>query len=102
MASKSVAVPVRFDLLTLILIGGVVFSAAWSIAAADWMPRLDLLSSTVLAGLLMGTLLATRRWRSVKTHIVALLYGVIFVTFVVLSQLPDPDYGWSWLDTVRQ
>ncbi len=102
MTSKSVAAPVRFDLLTLILIGGVVFSAAWSIAAADWMPRLDLLSSTVLAGLLMGTLLATRRWRSVKTHIVALLYGVIFVTFVVLSQLPDPVYGWSWLDTVRQ
>ena len=102
MASKSVAVPVRFDLLTLLLIGGVVFSAAWSIAAADWMPRLDLLSSTVLAGLLIGTLLATRRWRSVKTHLVALSYGAIFVTFVVLSQMPDPVYGWSWLDTVRQ
>ena len=89
------------DRLALILIGSVVFSAAWSIAAADWMPRLDLLGLTVVAALAFGTLVVSRPWRAAVAHLVMTAYGVICVTLIVFAQLPDKVYGWTALDTLR-
>ncbi|MBP7687754.1 MAG: transglutaminase domain-containing protein [Thermoflexales bacterium] len=89
------------DRLVLILIGGVVFSAAWSIASAEWMPRLDLLGLTVVAGLALGTIVVARPWRTSVAHTIMILYGVIWVTLMALDQMPDKVYGWTSLDTLR-
>ena len=89
------------DRLALILIGVAVFSSAWSVASAEWMPRLDLLGNVALIGLLLGTVIATRRWRSRTAHGVMLLYGVAVVMLITLDQMPDKIYGWTWLDTLR-
>ncbi|MFN8595685.1 MAG: transglutaminase domain-containing protein [Anaerolineae bacterium] len=89
------------DRLALILIGCVVFSAAWSIAAADWMPRLDLLGNTVVVAIVLGTLIVTRPWRAAFAHMVMIAYGAIWVTLIVLDQMPDKVYGWTGLDTLR-
>ena len=95
------APPSRPDRLVLLLIGAVVFSAASSIALAEWMPRLDLLGNTVIASLLLGTLIATRPWRGRVAHVVMLLYGVVWTCLIVLDQMPDKVYGWTSLDTLR-
>lgn len=89
------------DRLALILISCVVFSAAWSIAAADWMPRLDLLGNTVVVAIALGTLIAARSWRSSIGHLVMMAYGAVWVTLIVLDQMPDKVYGWGSLDTLR-
>ena len=89
------------DRLALILIGSVVFSAAWSLAAADWMPRLDLLGLTVVAAIGLGTIVVSRAWRPAVAHLVMILYGVVWVTLIVLDQMPDKIYGWTALDTLR-
>ncbi|HZY42656.1 MAG TPA: hypothetical protein VFF59_11730, partial [Anaerolineae bacterium] len=89
------------DRLALILIGSVVFSAAWSIAAAEWMPRLDLLGLTVVAAIALGTLVVSHSWRAAVAHLVMTAYGAIWVTLIVLAQLPDKVYGWTALDTLR-
>jgi transglutaminase-like putative cysteine protease len=89
------------DRLALLLIGSVVLSAAWSIAAAEWMPRLDRLGLTVVAAIALGTLVASRPWRAALAHLVMALYGAIWVTSIVLAQLPDKVYGWTALDTLR-
>ncbi|MBI5563631.1 MAG: DUF4129 domain-containing protein [Chloroflexi bacterium] len=89
------------DRLALVLIGSVVFSAAWSIASAEWMPRLDLLGLTVVAALTLGTIVVSRPWRARVAHVSMILYGVIWVTLIALDQMPDKVYGWTALDTLR-
>jgi len=89
------------DRLALILIGSVVFSAAWSIASAEWMPRLDLLGLTVVVALVLGTIVVARPWRARIAHVIMILYGVIWVTLIALDQMPDKVYGWTALDTLR-
>ena len=101
MITKAVKPRPKVDRLALLLIIGVVSSAAWSIAAADWMPRLDLLGMTVVASILLGTLIATRPWRARTAHLIMLLYGVAWVMLIVLDQLPDKVFGWTGLDTLR-
>jgi transglutaminase-like putative cysteine protease len=93
--------PYPIDRLALILVGAAVFSAAWSVASAEWMPRLDLLGNVVVIGLLLNAVIATRRWRTRTAHIVMLLYGVAVVAWITLDQMPDKIYGWTWLDTLR-
>ncbi len=93
--------PYPIDRLALILVGAAVFSAAWSVASAEWMPRLDLLGNVVVIGLLLSAVIATRRWRTQSAHIVMLLYGVAVVAWITLDQMPDKIYGWTWLDTLR-
>ncbi|MBI5565973.1 MAG: DUF4129 domain-containing protein [Chloroflexi bacterium] len=89
------------DRLALILIGSVVFSAAWSIASAEWMPRLDLLGLTVVVALVLGTVVVSRPWRARVAHVIMLSYGVIWVTLIALDQMPDKVFGWTSLDTLR-
>ncbi len=91
----------QVDRLALLLITGVVFSAAWSIATADWMPHLDLLDTTVVVSILLSLVVVTRPWRPRTAHIVMILYGVIWVTLIVLDQMPDKVFGWTSLDTLR-
>lgn len=89
------------DRLALVLIGSVVFSAAWSIAAAEWMPRLDLLGLTAVTALILGTIIVSRPWRAGLAHLIMILYGVVWVTLIALDQMPDKVYGWTALDTLR-
>lgn len=89
------------DRVALILLIGVVGSAAWSIAAAEWMPDLDLLGLSVIVGLLFGALIATRPWRAIWAHLVMVLYGVGWVTYVSIQQMPDKVYGMTGLDSLR-
>lgn len=91
----------RVDRLALLLVIGIVGSAAWSIAAAEWMPRLDLLGVTVIAGVLLGALIVTRPWRALTAHLVMLGYGVVWVTLLALDQMPDKVFGMTALDTLR-
>lgn len=95
------AVPARIDRLVLLLLIGIVGSAAWSIAAAEWMPRLDLLGVTVIVAVLLGTLIITRPWRPLVTHLMMIGYGVIWVAWIALDQMPDKVYGMTALDTLR-
>lgn len=89
------------DRLALALISAIVFISAWSVASAEWMPRLDLLGNVALIGVLLGALIATRAWRPRTAHIVMLLYGAAIVILIVFDQMPDKIYGWTWLDTLR-
>jgi len=91
----------RFDRVAVILAGLVVFCAAASISMADWMPRLDLLEATVLVCWALSSLVAMRTWRGRTAHLCMILYGVIWVTFIVVQEMPDKVYGFTWLDSVR-
>jgi transglutaminase-like putative cysteine protease len=91
----------RFDWMAVILAGLVVFCAAASITMAEWMPQLDLLEATVLVCWGLGSLIATRTWRGRTAHFSMILYGVIWVTFIVMQDMPDKVYGFTWLDSVR-
>ena len=93
--------PYPLDRIAFVLIGVIVFSAASSIAVADWMPRLDLLSLTMVAALFIGAILATRPWRPRFSHLLTLAYGIAWVTFIAIFYMPDKVYGYTWLDTVR-
>ncbi len=95
--------PTRFQLdrIAFALIGVVVFSAAWSLAEADWMPRLDLLGLTVVVALFSGALVATRSWRPRYTHLLMLGYGIAWITLIALYYMPDKVYGYTWLDTTH-
>lgn len=91
----------RFDRVAVVLAGLVVFCAAASIAMAEWMPNLDLLPVTVLISWGLGSLIATRAWRARTAHFMMLLYGIIWVTLIAFSDMPDKVYGFTWLDTLR-
>ena len=91
----------RFDWVVVILAGLVVFCAAASIGMAEWMPSLDLLSLTVVVSWALGCLIVTRSWRARTAHVIMLLYGIIWVTVLAISDMPDKVYGFTGLDTVR-
>jgi transglutaminase-like putative cysteine protease len=83
------------------LISVIVFCVAWGIAVADWVPRLDLVGLTTVIALCLAAVIATRSWRPRVAHVVMAAYGVICITLVALSYLPDKVYGYIWLDTLR-
>jgi transglutaminase-like putative cysteine protease len=89
------------DRTAFVLIGLIAFSAAWSVAVADWMPRLDLLGLTVIVALFSSALISTRHWRPRYAHLLSLTYGLIWVIFIALIYMPDKVYGYTWLDTIR-
>ncbi len=89
------------DRVAFILIGLIVFTAAGSIAVADWMPRLDLLGLTVVVALFSGALISTRAWRPRYAHLIMVSYGVIWITYIAVSYMPDKVYGFTTLDTLR-
>jgi hypothetical protein len=91
----------QLDRIAFVLIGLIVFSAAWSVAVADWMPRLDLLGLTVLVALFSGALISTRSWRPRYAHFLSMAYGAVWITFIALTYMPDKVYGYTWLDTIR-
>ena len=93
--------PKPIDYLSFGLISVIVFSGAWGIAVADWVPRLDLVGLTTVVALCVGAVIATRPWRPRYAHLVMLGYGVVWVTLVALTYLPDKVYGFTWLDTIR-
>jgi transglutaminase-like putative cysteine protease len=89
------------DYLAFGLISVIVFGAAWGIAVADWVPRLDLVGLTTIMALCLAAVIATRSWRPRVAHVVMAAYGVVWITLVALSYLPDKVYGYTWLDTLR-
>ncbi|MBE2236237.1 MAG: transglutaminase domain-containing protein [Caldilineaceae bacterium] len=95
------AKPKPLDYLAFALISVIVFSAAWGIAVADWVPRLDLIGLTTVVALCIGALIATRPWRQRFAVAVMAAYGVLWITLVAISYIPDKVYGFTWLDTLR-
>lgn len=93
--------PHSLDYIAFALIGVIVFCAAWSIAVASWMPRLDLLGLTTVVALFIGALITTRPWRFRYATLVMLGYGFLWITLIALSYMPDKVYGYTWSDTLR-
>jgi len=93
--------PRPIDRIAFAMIGVIVFCAAWSIAVADWMPRLDLLGLTAVVALFCGALITTRPWRPRSAHLVMLSYGFLWISLIALSYMPDKVYGYAWQDTLR-
>jgi transglutaminase-like putative cysteine protease len=91
----------RFDWVVVVLAGLVVFCAAASIALADWMPSLNWLIVTVVVSWAVASVLVTRAWRGWIVHLMMTLYGVVWVTLIAISEMPDKVYGFTWLDSVR-
>ena len=91
----------RFDWVAVVLAGLVVFCAAASIGMAEWMPSLDLLAVTVLIGWGFSSVIATRTWRARTSHLLMILYGIIWVTLIAVNDMPDKVYGFTWLDSLR-
>ena len=92
---------VRFDWIAVVLAILLVFCASASIAMAEWVPNLNVLSLTVMVSGSLGAAIATSRWRPRAAHVVMLLYGIIWVTWLCISDMPDKVYGFTWLDSVR-
>jgi transglutaminase-like putative cysteine protease len=99
MSAKSQPKPL--DHLAFALISVIVFCAAWGIAVADWVPRLDLIGLTTVAALFAAGIIATRPWRPRFAHLIMLVYGVVWITLLAFSYIPDKVYGYTWLDTLR-
>jgi transglutaminase-like putative cysteine protease len=92
----------RFDWIAVVLAILIVFCASASIAMAEWVPSLDVLSLTVVVSGSLGALIATSRWRPRTAHVIMILYGIAWVTLLFISAIPDKVYGFTWLDSVRQ
>jgi transglutaminase-like putative cysteine protease len=92
----------RFDWIAVVLAILIVFCASASVAMAEWVPSLDVLSLTVVVSGSVGALIATSRWRPRTAHVIMLLYGLAWVTLLSISDMPDKVYGFTWLDSVRQ
>ncbi len=101
MPTKTTQTHLPVDGLALLLLAGIILVPAWSIFKADWMPSLDVLTTTAIISLLLGTLISTRAWRGRVAYIVMILYGIIWVTWITLDFMPDKIYGMTWLDTLR-
>jgi transglutaminase-like putative cysteine protease len=101
MPTKTPQTHLPVDRLALLLLAGIILVPAWSIFKADWMPSLDVLTTTAIVSLLLGTLISTRAWRGRVAHVVMILYGIIWITWLTLDFMPDKIYGMTWLDTLR-
>jgi transglutaminase-like putative cysteine protease len=99
--NKHSSITYRFDWVAVVLAGLVVFCAASSLAMAEWLPSLDLLTLTVIVAWALSSLIATRRWRSRTAHFVMILYGVFWVTLLGVHDMSDKVYGFTWMDSVR-
>ncbi len=93
--------PFRFDWIAVVLAILIVFCASASIALAEWVPNLDVLSLTVVVSGSLGALIATCGWRPRTAHFLMLLYGIVWVTLLSISDMPDKVYGFTGLDSVR-
>jgi transglutaminase-like putative cysteine protease len=91
----------HFDWIAVVLAILIVFCASASVAMAEWVPNLDVVSLTVVVSGALGALIAASRWRPRTAHVVMLLYGIIWVAWLCISDMPDKVYGFTWLDTVR-
>ena len=78
----------KLDSGTLLLLALILAMAALTVASSDWAPGLDRLLPTSLAALLLGTLLARSRFRSLPAHLLATGYGVAWIAFASLAYLP--------------
>ena len=92
----------QLDRIAFTLTGLIVFSAAWSMAVAEWMPRLDLLGLTVLVALFSGALISDPLLAScAAAHFSMILYGSHLGDLHCFQDMSDKVYGFTWLDSVR-
>ena len=99
--ARRVSSSFHLDWIAVVLAILIVFCASASIAMAEWTPNLNALSLTVVVSGSLGALIATSRWRSRTAQVMMLFYGIVWVTWLCVSDMPDKVYGFTWLDSVR-
>jgi transglutaminase-like putative cysteine protease len=66
-------------------------SVAWSLQSANWAPGLELLNSVVLVAMPIGFLLAKSRLPGSIAHLLAIMIGSLWVTWLSFELVPEID-----------
>ncbi|MFZ5917267.1 MAG: transglutaminase TgpA family protein [Chloroflexota bacterium] len=74
---------------TLLLLGGMVMTATWSITSARWVDDIQTIEWAALVGLFAGVLLSKTRFPTVAAHLFSLIYGVAWVSYLGSMLLPS-------------
>lgn len=64
-------------------------SVAWSMQGANWAPGLHLLNGVILVALPLGLLLAKTRLPGIVAHLLALLIGAGWITWLAFGLVPE-------------
>jgi transglutaminase-like putative cysteine protease len=89
----------RSDFFTLLVLLLMLGATASSIAAAGWMPGLEVAGWAVVFGLLTGTALAFSNFTEWMAHVTSLIYG-LFVIGVIGGTQPGISQDLTWRERV--
>ncbi len=89
----------RSDLFTLFILLLMLGATASSIAAAGWMPGLDVAAWAMVLGLLAGTALAFSNFTEWMAHVTSFIYG-LFVIGVIGGSQPGIPQQLEWRERV--